>query len=282
MELPLAIANLRGQLAIRICLINQKGGCGKSSSCFHLAGAFAAQGKRVLLVDADPQGSLSQGFLGSSAVESLPQNQTLANVFDESSFFSANNSVVIETGFEGILLAPTNQHLAQYNVPNPEKSGLEQFVLQQFLQDQPGVDLVLIDCPPNLYRCSWSAMLAADFVIVPVPPEDFGTQGLKAIHQAIQSARTLNPNLRRLGHLITRADRRLLIHRSYETRLRKAYADLVLTTVIPELSAFKVATAARMPVEYYQPSSVAANLTRALAHEILDRVSEKLKLRDVA
>ena len=70
---------------ISMCLINQKGGCGKSSSCFHLAGALALQDHRVLLVDADPQGSLSQAFLGSSTVENLPAASTLAALFDDHS-----------------------------------------------------------------------------------------------------------------------------------------------------------------------------------------------------
>ena len=74
--------------AITICLINQKGGCGKSSTCFHLAGHFAEQGMNVLLIDADPQGSLSQGFFGPTAIESLAPRETLAAIFDESLFVS--------------------------------------------------------------------------------------------------------------------------------------------------------------------------------------------------
>ena len=71
---------------ITICLINQKGGCGKSSTCFHLAGHFAQTGQRVLLIDADPQGSLSQGFFGSSFVECLEPQETLAALFQDQSF----------------------------------------------------------------------------------------------------------------------------------------------------------------------------------------------------
>ena len=96
-------------------------------------------------------------------------------------------------------------------------------------------------------------MIASDHVIIPVPPEDFGTQGLRAVHQTIEQARRLNSGLRRLDHLVTRCDRRLLIHRSYEERLRQLYGNMVLDTVIPEASAFKVALACRKPVEMYSP-----------------------------
>ena len=258
-----------------ICLINQKGGCGKSSTCFHLAGAFAAAGLRVLLVDADPQGSLSQGFLGSSTVELLPAERTLAALFDERLFFADHDLLIKETAIEKISLCPTNHLLGRYNTPCPEETGMDQFALREFIAEQHDYDIVLIDCPPNLYRCSWNAMIASDYVVIPVPPEDFGTQGLRSVHQAIKNARELNPELRRLGHLITRCDRRLIVHRSYEARLRELYADRVLSTVIPEAAAFKVAITCRQPVEFYNSRSVAAKLTRDLSREILDRIDSK-------
>ena len=264
-----------------ICLINQKGGCGKSSTCFHLAGAFAAEGMRVLLVDADPQGSLSQGFFGSAYVETLPSEQTVAALFDESRYFSDHGSLVQPTDFDAISICSANQFLSQYNTPSPEHAGMDQFLLREFLQQQD-FDIALIDCPPNLYRCSWTAMVASDFVVIPVPPEDFGTQGLRTVHQAISHARTLNPEIRGLGHLVTRSDRRLLVHRTYEARLRELYADMVLSTVIPEASAFKVSLACRKPVQFYAASSKAADLTRQLGREILERIAVKNKQREVA
>ncbi len=269
-------------MPVTICLINQKGGCGKSSTCLHLSGAFAAMGMRVLLVDADPQGSLSQGFLGSSIVEELPAERTLTALFDENRYYSNFNSLICDTGKAGISLCPTNHLLARHNTPCPDETGLDQFVMRDFIEHQREYDVILIDCPPNLFRCSWIAMVASDYVLIPVPPEDFGTQGLRAVHQAISNVRVLNPTLRRLGHLITRCDRRLLIHRSYEARLRKLYSDLVLSTVIPEAVAFKVAISCRKPVEYFNSDSVAAKLTRDLSVEILDRIDAKSKQQEAA
>ena len=270
-------------MATTLCLINQKGGCGKSSTCFHLSGAFASIGYRVLLVDLDPQGSLSQGFLGSATVENLTLHETMAMLFDESSFFADRTGLIQKTQFEDISICPANQLLAPFNTPEPESTGIFQHVVREFLAEEAHhFDIILIDCPPNLYRCSWTAMVASDHVIIPVPPEDFGTQGLRAVHQTIEQARKLNPTLRRMGHLITRHDRRLLIHRAYEERLRELYANLVLKTVIPEASAFKVALACRKPVEFHGASTSAGNLTRKLAIEILDRVQERTARRQVA
>lgn len=254
-----------------LCLINQKGGCGKSATCFHLAGALAAAGRSVLLIDMDPQGSLSRGFLGSDVVESLHADATTAALFDESCYFVNQQDLIQPTEFARIAIVPANQCLAPYNAPEPERAGMLQFVLRDFVERQERYDVVVIDCPPNLYQCSWNAMVAADQVLIPVPPEDFATQGLRAVHQAIDNARRLNPQLRMLGHLITRYDRRLLVHRSYQDGLRQMYGAMVLETTVPEASAFKVSLACRQPVEFYSWRSVAASAMRALVVEIDQR-----------
>ena len=255
-----------------IAFINQKGGCGKSSSCFHLAGTFARNGRSVLLVDADPQGSLSQAFFGSTTIERLSAEQSLAGLFDDE--LSVNRNVVIDTHIPNIRLLPANYRLARHNAPEPELFGLKQHILSEFLEQQPPADITLIDCPPNLYLCSWNAMIAADFVVIPVPPEDFGTQGLLAVHQAIDRARLLNSRLALLGHLVTRADRRLLVHRTYELKLRQLYGDSVFKTVVPEATAFKMALVHRRPVSHSAAKSQAAAAMRELADEVLLRAAE--------
>jgi chromosome partitioning protein len=254
-----------------ICFINQKGGCGKSSTCFHLAGHFADCGLRVLLVDVDPQGSLSQAFFGSAAIEDLSSRETISAVFDDNRLFDCAQSLAVPTMFERIAIVRANHALAPDNTPSPELAGMKQYAIGAFLDELDGFDISLIDCPPNLYLCSWNAMLAADFVAIPVPPEDFGSQGLRVVHQAMEQAKRLNPRLNLLGHVVTRCDSRLLIHDAYEKKLRQIYGNSVFATVIPEASAFKVALTCRKPVIYYKPRSKAAQMTHSLASEILER-----------
>ena len=260
-------------MSLRICLINQKGGCGKSSLCFHLAGEFTRLGLRVLLIDCDPQASLSQGFLGPAFVESLEPVDTLACLFDESVLSMTHRLQPITTPIPGISLIPASLHLARHNVPLPETTGLLQHALRTFVDGLDGFDIILFDCPPNLYQCSWNALLAADQVLVPVPPEDFGTQGLGAVQQAVTRAQMLNPELQLLGHVVTRHDRRLLVHRAYEQKLRQLYGESVLDTIVPEASAFKVALASRQPVSQFCPRSRAAQVMTQLAGELLERSS---------
>jgi chromosome partitioning protein len=226
----------------------------------------------VLLVDSDPQGSLGQAFFGSQYVENLTCAETLSCLFQDGCIDPFASLVPEPTSWDGLTVVCSNQILAAHNRPSPETSGMMQFVLAQYLEARDQYDVTLIDCPPNLYQCSWNALLAADYVVVPVPPEDFGAQGLRAVHQAIENARRLNPRLHLLGHLVTRYDRRLLVHRSYETKLREQYGPAVLQTVIPEASAFKVSLACRKPVLLHDPVSRAAKLTMRLADELLDRI----------
>lgn len=254
-----------------ICFINQKGGCGKSSSCFHLAGHFAIIGLRVLVIDADPQGSLSQGFFGSAAIENLSARETLAVVFADDEVTSVD-LLAAPTQFDQLSVIRANSQLARHNVPEPENSGMSQFSLAGLLEQAMGFDIILIDCPPNLYQCSWNALLASNYVVIPVPPEDFATQGLRTVHQAIEHAQLLQPGVRLLGQLVIRSDSRLLVHRTYEQQLRDLYGTSVLSTVIPEASAFKVALSCRQPVSYYAPTSKAAQLIGTLGDELLHRM----------
>jgi len=256
-----------------ICFINQKGGCGKSSSCFHLAGHFANRGLRVLVVDADPQGSLSQGFFGSAAIENLRARETLAAVFADDEVASAD-LLVTRTQVDRLTMIRANTQLAKHNVPQPETAGMKQFALASFLESVSGFDLILIDCPPNLYLCSWNAMLASSYIVIPVPPEDFATQGLRTVHQAIEQVQVLQPSLKLLGHLIIRSDNRLIVHRTYEQQLRRLYGASILSTVIPEASAFKVALSCRQPVSCYAPHSKAAGFVATLGNELLHRIAE--------
>ena len=105
-------------------------------------------------------------------VENLPSEETLSAVFDDTKFLPSAQALATPTSFERISLVRANYTLASHNGPRPEDSGLRQYALRVFLEELEGFDLVLIDCPPNLYQCSWTAMLAADFVVIPIPPEE--------------------------------------------------------------------------------------------------------------
>lgn len=265
---------------IIISFLNQKGGVGKSSTVFHLAGYLASSGFSVLMIDADPQGSLGNGYFGAAKIEALPSSQTLAAIFDDENIASAPTTLCVPTMLENVGLVRSNYQLARHNIPEPEQSGVKQFAMRGFLDElfeSLAFDFVLIDCPPNLYQCSWNALVASDFVIIPVPPEDFGAQGLQVVHQAIEHARVLNPDLSLLGHLITRMDRRLILHQTYERKLRQQYGQSVFVSVFPEANDFKLALSSRLPVTQRIPKSRASQRMSVIGLELLARIHSSSK-----
>ena len=136
------------------------------------------------------------------------------------------------------------------------------------------MDLILIDCPPNLYLCSWNSLIASDFVVVPFQPEDYGSQGIAAMRAAISRVRSRqNPRLRLLGYLLTMIQRRLGLHAAYERQLRQLFGPDVFETSIPRAKDYAEAVSARMPITRWKPRSVGAQAITELAAEMVQRVA---------
>ena len=257
---------------ITVAMLNRKGGCGKTSTCHHLAGAFARDGLRVLLVDMDPQASLTQGIFGPQATEDLPDRSTVVSLFDDG-LDPDPEAIIRPTPFEGIRIVPGSNALDDYNVPRPQETGEIQLTLRRFLKEAAGTfDVALIDCPPNLSLCSWAALLAADSVVVPVQAEDYGAQGIVYIQRAFDLALAHhNPRLRLAGYLVTMFNKSLGIHAAYDHQLRTLYGEQVFRTTVPLAKDFKEAVAARQPVGSYKPRSAATKAIKAVADELIER-----------
>jgi chromosome partitioning protein len=255
-------------------MLNQKGGVGKTSTCHHLAGTLALMGRRVLLVDNDPQASLTQGFWGPVATAALDPATTVAALYAGDEPFP--EQVIRPTGILGVDLLPGSRVATDFNVPRPhEADAAAQACLRSFLAEVAGgYDLVMIDCPPNLHLCSWAALVASDALIVPLQPEDYGAQGIIDVQESIALvAGGPNPALRLLGYLITMHVGRKSIHKLYEEQLRSEYGALVFDAKVPHAAEFPEAIAHRKPVALYKPRGAAAKAVRELAEEVLERIA---------
>lgn len=259
---------------ITIALVNQKGGVAKTSTVFHLSAEFASRGLRVLACDLDPQGSLTQGFLGPVATAALDPWQTASALFHGPDREPAPEAVVRPSGVPGVDLVPgAVDPDAEHNTPERASWAGREWGVRSLLDALAGDhDIALLDCPPNLHLCTWAALLASGPVLVPLQPEDFGSQGLAPVHGSLRAASARNPGLYLAGYLLTMVDRRLGVHGAYEAALRETYGPAVLAATIPRASAFVEAVTARRPVRLHKPRSAASRAVASLASEVLARV----------
>ena len=266
-----------------IAFLNKKGGVGKTSTCHHLAGTLAKRGQRVLVVDADPQASLTQGLLGPDVAENLDPSETIATIFDDESITAARD-LVRPTSFANLSILPGSEAAERYNEPEPWLTGPRQYLLRDAIVEAGrDFDLVLIDCPPHIQLWAWAALVAADGVVVPLQAEDYGAQGLKAIRRVIARVRDeANARLALIGYLITMYNKSLSVHVTYEASLRALHGLDVFTAVVPMATDFKEAVTFRKPVVEHKPRSAASKSIATLADEFLARLDERLPVTDVS
>jgi len=259
--------------AFTVSMSNLKGGVGKSSTTFHLAGTLAAAGRRVVLVDADPQASLTQGFFGPDVTRALPRRETIAGYFGDG-LTPDGGSVARPTGFENIRILPGSPLLTDHNLPAPHREPRDQQrALVPFVRDLRGdCDFILIDTPPTLSLCTWAALVASDALVVPLQAEDFGSQGIAYVLDSIEAIRAkANPGLRLLGYLLTMFNPRLAIHATYRETLRAIYGGDVFEATIPIATDYKEAVALRRPVALHKPRGAASRAMKAFADELIAR-----------
>lgn len=260
--------------AVTITVLNQKGGVGKTSLCFHLSATLARMGKRVLLFDNDSQASLTQGFFGPDGMRSIPAWESAAAAYDPDA--DPDPATLIRpTGVDGVSIVPGSAALADWNLPPKLDWGAAPFGPRALLREAGSdYDLCLIDCPPNLNLLSCAALIASDRIVCPLQGEDFGSQGLAPVLECVESVRAgPNPRLALAGFLLSIFDKRLSVHATYEAMLRELYGADVFAATVPRMKDFVEAVACRRPIAAHKPKSAAAKAMAAVAEELLQRVA---------
>lgn len=249
-----------------IALCNQKGGVGKTTTTINLAAAMADYGRRVLIVDFDPQGAASAG-LGINANE---LDETVYTLLMQPR--SDIHDVITPTAIANLDIVPANIDLSAAEVQLVGEVAREQVLARVLRPVLDEYDVILIDCQPSLGLLTVNALTAAHGVIIPLEAEYFALRGVALLVETIEKVTDrLNPRLRIDGILATMVDMRTLHSREVIERVHEAFGDRLFATKISRTVKFPDASVASEPITTYAPSHPGAEQYRRLARELVAR-----------
>ena len=249
-----------------IAMCNQKGGVGKTTTTINLAAALAEYGRRVLIVDFDPQGAASAGL----GINSQDLDFTIYNLLMSSKV--SIRDAIEHTKIENLDLVPANIDLSAAEVQLVNEVAREQALTRALRPVIDEYDVILIDCQPSLGLLTVNALTAAHGVMVPLEAEFFALRGVALLIDTIDMVHDrLNPRLKIDGILVTMVDLRTLHAREVLERLQEAFGDKVYDTIIRRTVKFPDASVATEPITTYAPSHKGAQAYRRLAREVISR-----------
>ena len=251
-----------------VALFNQKGGVGKTTSTINLGAALTELGRKVLLVDFDPQGGLSLG-LGVNA-HSLPLEGTVYFALMDPT--ADVEKIILKSSVPGLDFLPANRDLGTAETTLGAEIGGQQFLKRTLNALKDRYDVILIDCQPTMGQLTINALVAADEVIVPLQCEYFALHGFIELKGNLDKVRNfLNPDLKLIGILATMFDRKTVHNREVLTTIIEKYPEDVFETIIAKTIRFPETTVVGEPITTYASSSGGAASYRRLARELIAR-----------
>lgn len=245
-----------------IAIVNQKGGVGKTTTAVNLASAIGIAGKRVLLIDLDPQGNTTSGF----GIQKNNKNTSYAVITGEISATEAIN----KTEFKNVDVMPTTMDLAGAEIELISLNQRESALKQALGSVRENYDFIFIDCPPSLGLITINALCAADSVLVPIQCEYYALEGLSQLMASVRQIKVRYNSLIELeGVLLTMYDGRLNLTRQVVSEIKKFFGKKLYSTVIPRAVRLSEAPSFGKPIQYYDKHSKGAIAYNDLAKEFL-------------
>lgn len=252
--------------AYALAVVNQKGGVGKSTTAVNLAATLGDSGKRVLLVDLDPQGNATSGY-------GLDKNQREQCVYDALLQDVPIEQMIEPVAVDGVFVVPATIQLAGAEIELVSAMSRETRLKQVLASVIPDFDFIIIDCPPSLGLLTINGLTAADGVLIPVQCEYYALEGLTKLLESVRLVKThLNPSLEVFGVVMTMYDSRTKLSQQVVGEVRDFFGERMFDTLIPRSVRVSEAPSFGQPVTLYDPTGRGSEAYKELAKEVISRV----------
>ena len=252
-----------------IAIFNQKGGVGKTTTNINLSACLATQGKKVLVVDIDPQGNTTSGI----GITKRTLKETLYDVLINDEYDV--KKAILKTKTKNLDLLPASVDLAGAEIELVNIEGREARLKKAIDKIRPDYDFIFIDCPPSLGLLTINSLTAVDSVLIPIQCEFYALEGVSQLVSTIELVKkSMNPDLKISGVILSMFDGRTNLSLQVVNEVKKHFGELVFSTVIPRNVRLAEAPSYGLPIVKYDPSSTGAKAYQRFAKEFLEREGE--------